>query len=44
MTTPLILSAIVGGGVSFLVAVLVSFYRETRGRRRSVSKAQRIWD
>jgi hypothetical protein len=44
MTTPIVLSAIVGGGVSFLVVVLANFYRETRGRRRSVSKAQRIWD
>ena len=44
MTTPVVLSAIVGAGVSFVVAVLASFYRETRSRRRSVSETQRIWD
>ncbi len=44
MTAPILLSAVVGGGVSFLVAVLVSSYRETRSRRRAASDSQRIWD
>ena len=44
MAAPILLSALVGGGVSFLVAVLVNSYRETRSRKRSVSDSQRIWD
>ncbi|WP_348265116.1 hypothetical protein P8935_11375 [Telmatobacter sp. DSM 110680] len=44
MTTSIVLSAIVGGGVSFLVAVLANFYRETRGQRRSASDSYRIWE
>ncbi len=44
MTTPILLSAIVGGGVSFLVVVLANFYRETRSRKRSIAESRRIWD
>jgi uncharacterized protein involved in exopolysaccharide biosynthesis len=40
----IVLSAIVGGGVSFLVAVLANFYREARSRSRSASETQKIWD
>jgi hypothetical protein len=44
MTTPILLSAIVGGSVSFLVVLLANFYLETRNRKRSVAESHRIWD
>ena len=44
MTTPVVLSAIVGGGVSFLVTILVSFCRDLRGRKHPVSESTHIWE
>ena len=44
MTAPIVLSAIVGGSVSFLVAVFVHFYRDARNRKRSVDDSHRIWE
>lgn len=44
MTTSILLSAVVGGSVSFLVVVFANFYRETRSRKRSVAETHRIWD
>ena len=44
MTAPIVLSAVIGGGVSFLVAVLVNFYRDVRSQKRSVSESNKIWE
>jgi hypothetical protein len=44
MTAPIVLSAVIGGSVSFLVAVLVNFYRDTRNQKRSVSESNKIWE
>lgn len=44
MTAPIILSAVVGGSVSFFVAVFINFYRDARNRKRSVSDSHRIWE
>lgn len=44
VTAPIVLSAIVGGSVSFFVAMFVNLYRAARTRRRSVSDSNRIWE
>jgi hypothetical protein len=44
MTVPIVLSAIVGGSASFLVAVLVNCYRDARNRKRSVTESDQIWE
>ena len=44
MTAPIVLSAIVGGSVSFFVAVFVNIYREARSRKRSLAESSRIWE
>ena len=33
MAAPIVLTAVVGGSVSFLVAVSANFYRDTRNRK-----------
>ena len=43
MTTPIVLSAIVGGGVSFLVVVLANFYRDdTRSEAIGLGSAENL--
>lgn len=44
MTTSILLSAIVGGSVSFLVVVFANFFRETRSRKRSIAESRQVWD
>jgi hypothetical protein len=44
MTFPVLLSAIVGGSVSFLVAVLFNTYRDRRNRKRAASESDAIWE
>jgi hypothetical protein len=44
MTAPIVLAAVVGGSVSFLVAVFVNFYRDVRSRKQSVAESNRIWE
>lgn len=44
MTVPIVLSAVVGGSVSFLVVVFVNFGRAARNRKRSASDSNNVWD
>jgi len=44
MTAPIVLSAIVGGSVSFVIALAANFYRDARRRNRSTSGSNEVWE
>jgi hypothetical protein len=44
MTGPILLSAAVGGGVSFLVALVFNAYHKARSHNRAASGSTDIWE
>lgn len=44
MTGPVLLSAVVGGGVSFFVTVIFNLYQKARSRKRMASASSEIWE
>jgi hypothetical protein len=44
MAGPILLSALVGGGVSFLVTMMFNAYQKARGHKRGASRSNEIWE